>query len=114
MTQSIGKIDSVTVTLHEPIEVGGKEYGEITLRKPLAGNLRGLSLTHLQVGDLGQLLKLIAHLSELPITAIERLSLADITALNNVVTGFLYPKQLSDIVTGLNESGSQVVVNPAM
>lgn len=114
MTQSIGKIDSVTVTLHEPIEVGGKEYGEITLRKPLAGNLRGLSLTLLQAGNTDQVLKLASHLCDLPLSALERLTLGDITTINTLVTGFLYPAHLNDIVNGLNESGIQAVVNPAM
>lgn len=108
------RIEAVTVTLQEPIEIAGKEYKEITLKKPYAGNLRGLSITQLQTGDTEQTIRFISRVSDLPVAAIERLSLADFNSLSNLVFGFLYPKSLNDIVSGLSEMGLQVQTEVAM
>lgn len=104
------KIDGVTLTLDEPVMIGDKEHTEITLRKPYAGNMRGISITQLQSGDTQQVINFISKVSDWPIQAVERLGLGDFNIINNLVLGFLFPKNLSDLLSGLKESGAEVQV----
>ena len=104
------KIDSVTLTLDESVMIGDREYTEITLRKPYAGNMRGISITQLQSGDTQQVINFISKVSDWPIQAVERLGLGDFNIINNLVLGFLFPKNLSDLLQGLKESGAEIQV----
>lgn len=107
---SENKIEAVTVSLQEPLEIAGKTYNEITLKKPYAGNLKGISLTQLQAGETTQTIKFISKVSDLPVDAIERLSLSDFNAINTLVLGFLYPQSLKDILEGLKELGTNTEI----
>lgn len=109
-TTAVEKIDGVTLTLEEPIFIGDKEYKTITLNKPYAGNMKGISITQLQSGDTQQVIKFITAVSDWPLTAVERLGLGDFNMLNNLVLGFLFPKNLNDLVNGLKESGAEIQV----
>lgn len=104
------KIEGVTLTLDESVMIGDKEYTEITLRKPYAGNMRGISITQLQSGDTQQVINFISKVSDWPIQAVEHLGLGDFNIINNIVLGFLFPKNLSDLLSGLKESGAEVQV----
>ena len=104
------KIDGVTLTLDESVMIGDKEYTEITLKKPYAGNMRGISITQLQSGDTQQVINFISKVSDWPTQAIERIGLGDFNIINNLVLGFLFPKNLSDLLQGLKESGAEVQV----
>lgn len=101
-------ITGVTLKLDEPVMIGEKEYTEITLKKPLAGNLRGISITQLQSGDTQQVMNFVSAVSDWPLPSVERLSLGDLNMINNIVLGFLFPKNLNDLVKGLQESGAKI------
>src|SRR3546814_4516677 len=53
----------VTVTLDDPITIGETVIDKVTLRKPKAGELRGLTLDDLIASDIDTLLKLIPRIS---------------------------------------------------
>lgn len=101
-------ISGVTLKLDETVMMSDKEYTEITLKKPYAGNMKGISITQLQAGDTQQVMKFISAVSDWPIQAVERLGLGDFNMLNNLVLGFLFPKNLNDLVEGLKESGAEI------
>lgn len=110
----VKKISGVTLKLNESVMIGEKEYKEITLQKPLAGNMRGISITQLQNGDTQQVMKFVSAVSDWPLTAVERLDLGDFNTLNNLVLGFLFPQNLQDLVKGLKESGADLQLLTAM
>lgn len=53
-----------TITLEEPIKRGDTEIAMITLRKPTAGELRGLTLEALLTSQVDALLTLIPRISD--------------------------------------------------
>ena len=52
-----------TITLNKPIKRGEKEIGEIDLREPSAGELRGVSLGELSQLNTDAVLKLLPRLT---------------------------------------------------
>jgi len=86
------------VTLDFPIKRGETEVKEITLRKPLAGQLRGVRLTDLlslDVGAVQQILPRITTPTLLP-HEIAQLDPADITELGTKVAGFFVRKSIRE------------------
>ncbi|MFP4833082.1 phage tail assembly protein [Paraburkholderia sp. BR10879] len=85
-----------TVTLDYPIERnGGQSIGEITLRKPAAGELRGTSLNALVNLDVDALGKVLPRISSPTLTEfdVQQLDPADLVQLGVVFAGFLLPKR---------------------
>lgn len=80
----------VNVTLAEPIVRGTTEIAEITLRKPRAGELRGLTVQELIATDVTTILKLIPRISNPPLTQHEAdaLEADDLTEITGAVRGF--------------------------
>lgn len=85
---------SKTITLDTPIKRGDNDIAEISLRKPSAGELRGVTLTDLLQMDVAALTKVVPRISEPPLTEIEiaRMDPADLVQIGGVVAGFLLPK----------------------
>jgi hypothetical protein len=83
-----------TVTLDQPITRDGQTITSITLRKPLAGALRGLSLVSVLNMEVDALSTLIPRISEPVIHKPEVLAMdpADVLAAGIVVAGFLAQK----------------------
>lgn len=83
-----------TVALDTPIKRGGQEITRITLRKPSAGELRGLSLTEVLQLDVGSLQRLLPRISDPVLTEhdVAQLDPADLVQLGGVAVGFLLPK----------------------
>ena len=84
------------VTLDYPIKRGDTEVKEITLRKPMAGQLRGVKLTELlslDVGAVQMILPRITTPTMLP-HEIAQLDPADITELGTKVAGFFVRKSI--------------------
>lgn len=84
-----------TIILDEPIKRGDKELTEITLRKPNAGELRGISLLDLAQMDVSALEKLLPRISQPSLTKDEvaKLSVADLMQLGVEAANFLLTKQ---------------------
>lgn len=82
------------ITLDTPIKRGSVEINEITLRKPMAGELRGVTLADLLQMDVLALRKVLPRISNPALTDQElgQMDPADLVQLGGVVTGFLLPK----------------------
>lgn len=83
-----------TITLETPLQRGDTAIAEISLRKPAAGELRGLTLTDLLQMDVAAVIKLLPRISTPTLTEAEAgmLDPADLTLLASEVAGFLLPK----------------------
>ena len=82
------------ITLDTPIIRGETEIKEITLRKPMSGELRGVSLIELAQMDVLSLRKVLPRISTPSLTdhEIGRMDPADLLACGIVVSGFLQQK----------------------
>lgn len=78
------------VPLVEPITRGETKISEFSLRKPVAGELRGLQIATLQMGDINAVIKLVPRISNPLITEQEVATLGseDIAEVSEVISGF--------------------------
>ncbi|AIY42999.1 GpE [Collimonas arenae] len=83
-----------TVQLDEPIVRGDTTITEIQIRKPKAGELRGLSLTEVGNLDVSALQRVLPRVTVPTLTAqdVANLDLADLMALGAEVAYFLVKK----------------------
>lgn len=88
--------DDNTVVLDTPILRGTGTIDSITLRKPNAGELRGVSLAELLQMDVDSLIKVLPRISTPTLTTIEVKSMdpADLFAISSKVSGFLLQKSM--------------------
>lgn len=86
--------DDNSVTLDTPIKRGKTEITQVILRKPSAGELRGIQLAELIQLDVASLIKVIPRLSNPGLTAPEVANLdpADLLAIGGKIVGFLLQK----------------------
>ena len=87
-----------TITLDTPIQRGSSAIAEVTLRKPNAGELRGLSLQRLHQADTDELLKLLPRITTPSLTPPEcaQLDPADLSEAGGIVISFLLKKSVLD------------------
>ncbi|QGZ31485.1 phage tail assembly protein [Stutzerimonas stutzeri] len=85
---------SAPIVLEEPIKRGETKITEITLRKPAAGELRGLKLTDLLQGDVNANIRLLPRISQPTLTEQEAaaLDVADLVMCADAVAVFLQKK----------------------
>lgn len=57
-----------TVTLSAPVRIDGEEVTEITLRKPMTGELRGLSMIDILRMDVNAMIRLLPRISQPPLS----------------------------------------------
>lgn len=83
-----------TIELEDPLTRGETQIATITLRKPNAGELRGLKLDDLVQNEVTALLKLIPRISDPILTEDEasRLSFSDIVQCGGAISGFFMTK----------------------
>lgn len=83
-----------TITLDTPITRGASEITAITLRKPRAGELRGVTLTDLLQMDVTALQTVVPRISSPTLTKADMANLdpADLVQIGSVVAGFLLTK----------------------
>lgn len=81
------------ITLENPIKRGEQVIDQITLMKPNAGTLRGVSLASVANSDVDALIKVLPRVSAPSLTEQEvaALELPDLVALAGKVIGFLSP-----------------------
>lgn len=79
-----------TVQLNVPIERGEQTIDEINLRKPSAGELRGMALSDLLRLDVDALITIIPRISLPTLTENEcrEMDVADLTTVGGEVVGF--------------------------
>lgn len=80
----------IAIELSEPIQRGDTHIATLQLRKPKAGELRGLSLQDVLTADISTILKLIPRITVPPLTQPEadELSPADLAEIGGAVRGF--------------------------
>lgn len=90
---------TVTVKLDSPIARGENPITEITLRKPNAGALRGVSLSELLQLDVTALTTVLPRITEPTLTAhdVAQMDPADLVQLGGEVAGFLLPKAAKEL-----------------
>lgn len=79
-----------TIDLVEPIVRGDRTIDQLTIRKPKAGELRGLALSDVIGLDIAALLKLIPRISDPALTDPECQDIdpADLTEIGGAIRGF--------------------------
>jgi len=90
-TQDPAKIvRSDPITLAEPIVRGEQVIASITLRKPRAGEMRGLTLQDLLTSDIAAILKVVPRISDPVLTPHEcdGLDPADLSEIGGTIRGF--------------------------
>ena len=83
------------IELDEPIKRGTTEITEVTLRKPVSGELRGVSLMELANMDVLALRKVLPRISSPSLTDVEvgRMDPADLMQCGVAVASFLLTKK---------------------
>lgn len=91
-------MNNQTVTLDNPIQRDDKSIIELSLRKPKAGELRGLNLNDILNMDVNSLTVLLPRISSPMITKDEarQLEPEDLLILGGAVANFLLPKQMRE------------------
>ena len=86
--------DPATHTLDTPLVLGNQTIDAITLRKPKAGELRGVSLSDLVSLDVAALSKVLPRISTPVLTEadVANIDPADLVQLGGIFAGFLMPK----------------------
>lgn len=81
------------VILDTPLMRGEQKIGQITLTKPNAGTLRGVSLAALAQSDVDALIKVLPRMTFPSLTEheVSRLDVSDLISLAGKVVGFLSP-----------------------
>lgn len=90
-----------TITLAEPIRrASGVDVTAITLRKPKAGELRGLSISNIVNSDAGSLITLLPRIADPFITEAEAadLSAEDFAEIGGTVVGFFMSAAQKDMI----------------
>jgi len=84
------KATTAAVTLVEPIERDSGDICEITLRKPVAGELRGVKLGDLITGEVGAVITVLPRICDPFITEQEaaRIGSEDIAEIAGTIAGF--------------------------
>jgi hypothetical protein len=92
-----------TVTLSAPIVRGETTIEKLNLRKPKAGELRGLNLQEVLTSDVAALLKLIPRVTEPPLTPseAENLEPEDLAEIGGTLRGFFMTKAERQVVETL-------------
>ena len=102
LAEAVAQRDPNTVTLDTPIKRGNGFITEVTLRKPSAGELRGVSLAELLQMKVDALQTVLPRITQPMLHKHEMHALdpADLVNLGTVVVGFLLTKeQKKDFLT---------------
>jgi hypothetical protein len=93
--------ERLTVTLQDPIVRGTITIDELQLRKPKAGELRGLSLGDLLNVDVASVRKLLPRITAPAITEtdFDNLDPADLVQLSTKALSFFSPKEVENTDT---------------
>ena len=83
-----------TITLETPLKRGDQAITSISLRKPAAGELRGIALADLLRLDVAALITVLPRITTPTLTAqdVGQLDLVDLTALGGELLGFFVSK----------------------
>ncbi|BBE51148.1 Tail protein [Ferriphaselus amnicola] len=90
-----------TIILEQPIARGDTPITTLDLRKPNAGELRGLNLTDLLQMDVAALQRVLPRITSPALTEhdVAQMDPADLMQCGSVVAGFLLPKAVLQTVS---------------
>lgn len=79
-----------TITLSKPLTFGEETIGELTLRRPTAGDLRGIKLQGISDMDVNTVLTLLPRICTVPLApaTLHSLDPADLVAVCEAIAGF--------------------------
>lgn len=99
----IGKNKFETVTLSEPLVRGEQVIEKLTLRKPRAGELRGIALPELINTDIAAILKVLPRISEPVLTPHEcdNLDPADLAEIGGTIRSFFMTSAEREILQAM-------------
>lgn len=85
-----------TITLDTPIKRGDTEITSVTIRKPLGGALRGVSLRELLDLDGSAIMKVAPRITDPTLTDAEMTKVegADLLQMGAVIANFLLPREI--------------------
>lgn len=88
--------ETITVTLSEPIRREGGDVTTISIRKPRAGELRGLKVEDLFATDINALIAVLPRITSPVIAAheVEQFEADDLLEVAGAVKGFFMPEAL--------------------
>lgn len=94
-------MENKTVTLDQVIQRGDTTITEVQLRKPKAGEMRGLNMTDVVQMDVNALTKLLPRITTPMLTEVEigNMDPADLMQLGSEVSAFLVPKRMAYLIT---------------
>lgn len=87
--------DIVTVPLETPLARGETMLAELKLRRPVSGDLRGISVAKLGQLDYDELRKLLPRIAidGLIVDEIDRIDTADMVEIGGAIADFLFTKK---------------------
>ena len=85
---------STTIPLEETLIRGDAKITSLELRRPMAGELRGVNLADLLQMDVGSIIKVLPRICTPTLTEAEAANLdpADLTQVGGAIAGFLLPR----------------------
>lgn len=91
-------VPSEVVPLETPLQRGKTLVKEITVRKPMGGGLRGVSLVDVMNLDVATLHKVLPRITTPALTEAEAktLDIVDLIQLGTALNGFLIPKKYKE------------------
>ena len=89
-TPAASQPSTASVTLSAPIVRGDTSIETLSLRKPRAGDLRGLSLNEVLQSDVSSLIRLVPRISDPSLTEleVENLEADDLAEVGGTIFGF--------------------------
>lgn len=102
MTEANKNPNEEVVTLDAPLQRGENMIETVTIRKPMAGELRGVSLIELMQMDVLALRKVLPRITTPTLTDLEigRMDPADLVQCGVAVSSFLLSKSAKEAVPG--------------
>lgn len=91
-------VPTEVVPLETPLKRGSATVNEITVRKPMSGGLRGVSLVDIMNLDVSALHKVLPRITTPSLTEAEvkTLDIVDLIQLGTALNGFLIPKKYKE------------------
>ena len=92
-------VPNETVELETPLQRGKTLVKEITVRKPMSGGMRGVSLVDIMNLDVAALTKVMPRITTPALTEAElkTMDIVDLVQLGTALNGFLTPKKFKEI-----------------
>lgn len=92
-------VPTEVVELETPLQRGKNTVTEITVRKPMSGGMRGVSLVDIMNLDVAALTKVMPRITTPALTEAElkTMDIVDLVQLGTALNGFLTPKKFKEI-----------------